>query len=157
VLAGALRAGGVEMNRIVIPLVLAVLLFGFALGFVSVSTAFADDPTPVATPAPSGGGGGISLPDPKQWAGGVFNQVLVNLLNGFANALRGVVNGARGSALNFITQTPPAGSYASPTVQAVWGIVRTIANAALALVTLWGGFNLIAREQLGSPYHAAME
>ena len=35
--------------------------------------------------------------------------------------------------------------------------MRTIANAALALVALWGGFNLIVREHLGSPYHEAME
>ena len=31
-----------------------------------------------------------------------------------------------------------------------------VANAALVLVALWGGFNLIAREHLGAPYHEAM-
>jgi hypothetical protein len=142
-----------------IGIALVALLLGCAPGFATTSPAFADDLTPVATPPSSGGGGGsgLSLPDPKQWAADVFNQVLVNLLNGFANALRGVVNAVLGSSLNFITQTPPAGSYASPTVQALWGVVRAIADAALVLIALGGGFNLIAREQLGSPYHAAME
>jgi len=134
------------------------LVLGFALVVGSASPAFADAPTPGVSSTPSGGGVvGISLPDPKQWAADVFNQVLVNLLNGFTNALRGVVSGVLGSSLNFITQTPPSGSYGSPTVQALWSVVRMIANAALALVALWGGFNVIAKEQLGSPYHAAME
>ena len=122
-------------------------------------------PMPVAAPTtvptgdnPADSSGGPSfLPDPGQWAADVFNQVLTNLLQGIAGALRALVGGVLGNSLNFITQTPPAGSYASPTVQALWGVVRTIANAALLLVVLWGGFNVIAREQLGSPYHEAME
>ena len=32
-----------------------------------------------------------------------------------------------------------------------------VANAALALVVLWGGFNLVFREHIGSPYHEAIE
>jgi hypothetical protein len=121
-------------------------------------------PVPIATPPPEGnpppeGAGSLLgfLPDPKQWAADVFNQVLVNLLRGISDALRGVVHGVLNSSLNFITQTPPAGSYESPTVQTLWGVVRTIANAALALVALWGGINLLAREHVGSPYHDAME
>src|SRR5215216_4971620 len=121
-------------------------------------------PAPIATPPPEGnpppeGAGSLLgfLPDPKQWAADVFNQVLVNLLRGISDALRGVVNGVLNSSLNFIAQTPPAGSYESPTVQTLWGAVRAIANAALALVALWGGFNLLAREHVGSPYHEAME
>ena len=62
-----------------------------------------------------------------------------------------------GSSLNFITQTPPAGTYESPTVKTLWEAVRTVMNAGLALVALWGGFNLIVREQIGAPYHEAME
>jgi len=146
---------------------LAVLL-GLGLAATPVS---AEDPTPEPTPVaaatppppegdpapdPSGGLLGF-LPDPKQWAADVFNQVLVDLLQGLSNAIRGVVGSVMGSSLNFITQTPPAGSYASPTVQTLWNVVRAIANAALVLVALWGGFNLIAREQVGSPYHEAME
>ncbi|MCC6496073.1 MAG: type IV secretion system protein, partial [Propionibacteriaceae bacterium] len=61
------------------------------------------------------------------------------------------------SSLNFITQTPPAGTYDSPTVKTLWEAVRTVMNAGLAIVALWGGFNLIVREQIGSPYHGAME
>ena len=60
-------------------------------------------------------------------------------------------------SLNFVTRTPPDLSYASPTVTGLWRVSRAIANAALALVVLWGGFNVVARTHLGSPYHAAME
>ncbi|MCL5107371.1 MAG: hypothetical protein M1401_00560 [Chloroflexi bacterium] len=122
------------------------------------------EPVPTATPQPpgdppAGGPEGLpfTLPDPKQWAAEVFNEVLTNLLRGIAEALRGVIGAVMGSSLNFITQTPPAGSYASPTVQSLWGVIRTIANVGLLLVTAWGGFNLIFREQIGSPYHEALE
>jgi hypothetical protein len=60
-------------------------------------------------------------------------------------------------SLNFVTRTPPDLSYASPTVLGLWRASRAIANAALALVVLWGGFNIVVRDHLGSPYRAAME
>src|SRR5438105_4178222 len=122
------------------------------------SAAAPSQPGSGGNPAPDRSGGLLGfLPDPRQWAADVFNQVLVTLLQGIATALRKVVGGVMGSSLNFITQTPPGGSYGSPTVRALWGTVRAIANAGLALVALWGGLNLIVREQIGEPYHAAME
>jgi hypothetical protein len=128
------------------------------------SPARADDTPPAATPvsssAPAGGAPGavgISLPDPRQWAADVFNQVLINLLNGLAGALHAVVGAVLGSSLNFITQTPPAGSYASPTVQALWGVTRGIANLALVLVAMAGGFNVIWRIQSGTTYDGVLE
>jgi hypothetical protein len=115
-------------------------------------------PSSVASPTPEEAGDLLGfLPDPRRWAADVFNQVLTNLMRDLADALRRVIDSVLGSSLNFITQTPPDGSYASPTVQTLWGVVRLIANAALVLVTLWGGFNLILRQHLGSTYHEAME
>jgi Family of unknown function (DUF6102)/TrbL/VirB6 plasmid conjugal transfer protein len=141
------------------------VVFAGAVAILSLSSvAHADDTppasTPVATPAPSGGGSGgirISLPDPKQWAADVFNQVLVNLLNGLAGALHALVGAVLGSSLNFITQTPPAGSYGSPTVQALWNVTRAIADSALVIVAMVGGFNLLARSQSHATYHDLME
>jgi len=97
------------------------------------------------------------LPDPRQWAGDVFTEVLTNFFRSISSGLRGIVDGVLNSSLNFITQTPAAGSYGSPTVQTLWSAIRGVANAALALVVLWGGFNLVFREHIGSPYHEAME
>src|SRR4051794_4694482 len=119
-------------------------------------------PAPTATPQgdpPANAPGPFSgfLPDPKAWAADVFNQVLVSLLQGISTAIRGVVDGVMGSSLNFITQTPPSGTYDSPTVKTLWEAIRTVMNAGLAIVALWGGFNLIVREQIGAPYHEAME
>lgn len=150
---------------------LLALVLAVGLGLPATPVAFAQEPpqpTPAATPAtaptpdgnpaPDRSGGLLGLlPDPKQWAAEVFNQVLVNLLRGITDALRRVVGAVLGSSLNFITQTPPAGSYASPTVVALWNVVRGIANAGLVLVALWGGINLILREHIGSPYHELME
>ncbi len=156
------------MSRALAVALLALAL-ALALWLPAATVAFAQEATPPApaaspTPLPSGDpapnpAGGLLglLPDPKQWAAEVFNQVLVNLLRGIADTLRKVVGAVLGSSLNFITQTPPAGSYASPTVVALWNVVRGIANAGLVLVALWGGINLILREHVGSPYHELME
>jgi hypothetical protein len=117
-------------------------------------------PPPKATATasgPSSGGGLVALPDPKQWASDVFSQVLVTLLQGLASALHAVVSGVMGSSLNFVTQTPPGGSYASPTVRGLWDVVRRIANAALVLVALAGGYNVIVRQHVGATYHDALE
>ncbi len=109
-------------------------------------------------PAPNPAGGLMGLlPDPKQWAGDVFSQVFVNLLQSIATGLRQIVSTVLNSQVNVITRTPPEASYASATVQNLWGVMRTVANGALALAAMWAAFDLIAREQLGSPYHEAME
>ncbi len=97
------------------------------------------------------------LPDPRQWAIDVFNQVLVGVLRGIADAIHGVVESVLGSSLNFITLTPPAGSYANGTVQALWGVVRAIADAALLVITLMSGVNLILRAHVGTTYHELAE
>src|SRR4051812_9150272 len=102
---------------------LVVLAFAFALGLALTipSSAYAQTGSPGATPTatpdpegnpPSDAPGPFSgfLPDPKAWAADVFNQVLVSLLQGISTAIRGVVDGVMGSSLNFITQTPPAGT-----------------------------------------------
>jgi len=124
-------------------------------------------PEPTSTPVPHGSsssGGPLGflnpthwLPDPKTWAADIFSQVLITFLRSIAGGLHTLVKGVMGSNLNFITRTPPAGSYNSPTVHTLWGVVRGIADAALVLVALFAGFNVMAREHLGSPYHEAME
>lgn len=156
------------MNRLLPrPWTLLLVLLA-AVSFLTLApTVRADDPVvdppPAATPSPwpepPAGSGGLRafLPNPKAWAADVFNATLVALLQKLADALHSVVNGVLGSSLNFITQTPPSGSYASPTVQALWGVTRAIANAALVLIALWSGFNLIARDSLGAPYHDLLE
>lgn len=151
-------------------LCMIALIGGLFLAFPSM--AFADTPpgkatssapTAATTPGPAGsttpgsGGAILSLPDPRQWATDVFNQVILTFLRGLVDALRSVVGGVLNGPLNFITQTPAAGSYANPTVVTLWNAMRLIADAGLAVVALWGGINLIVHAQTGSPYHEAME
>jgi hypothetical protein len=124
-------------------------------------------PEPASTPVPHGSSSSAGplgflnpsnwLPDPKSWAADIFSQVLITFLRSIADGLHSLVKGVMGSNLNFITRTPPAGSYNSPTVHTLWGVVRGITDAALFLVALLAGFNVMVREHLGSPYHEAME
>ncbi len=100
---------------------------------------------------------GPGLPDPRELVRDVFDQAMVDLLNGISAALKRVIAGVMGSSLNVITQTPPQASYNNGMVRSLWGTVRTIANSALLLVALVGAFNLMVRDHIGAPYHDLME
>ncbi len=98
--------------------------------------------------------------DPREWAAAILDGVVSALGRELLGAMRSFIDWALGfgdSSLNFVTRTPAAGSYESPTVRALWDFSRAIANAGLALVVMWGGFNVMVRQHIGSPYHGAME
>lgn len=120
-------------------------------------------PTPVVlpgsgTPVPGGSGGPLDwLPDPRAWAAEVFNQVMVSMVQGLTDTLQRTVQTLMASPLNFISRTPPEGSYASPTVIALWSVTRLIADGAVGLLAMWGGFSVMAHRQHGVPYHEVLE
>jgi len=98
--------------------------------------------------------------NPLNWAGDIVNAVFRIVGKALLEAMRGFVDwalGLGGSSLNFVTQTPAEGTYGSPTVRSLWDFSRAIVNAALAVIIMWGGFNVILKEHTRSPYHEAME
>ena len=102
----------------------------------------------------------LSGPDPREWAAALLDGVVGALGRELLGAMRGFIDwalGFGGSSLNFVTRTPAQGSYESPTVRSLWDFSRAVANAGLALVVMWGGFNVVVRRHIGSPYHGAME
>jgi hypothetical protein len=58
---------------------------------------------------------------------------------------------------NLISQTPPGLSYDSEVVGRLWGTVRVIADAGLAVVTVWSGVNMMIHPHIRAPYHGALE
>jgi hypothetical protein len=98
--------------------------------------------------------------DPRKWAGDILNAVLTTIGQALLEAIRGFVDWALGfgdSSLNFVTCTPAEGSYGSPTVRAMWDFSRAIVNVLLAVIVMWGGFNIMVKEHTRSPYHEVME
>lgn len=98
--------------------------------------------------------------DPRNWATAVLDVVVETIAGAILDALTGVVDWALGlgdSSLNIITRTPAAGTYESSTVQALWELSRGIANGALAVIVMWGGFNVILKQHSRSPYDGVME
>jgi len=98
--------------------------------------------------------------DPRKWAGDILNAVLTTIGTALLEAIRGFVDWAMGfgdSSLNFVTRTPAEGTYASPTVRSLWDFSRALVNVALAVIVMWGGFNVMVKEHTRSPYHEAME
>ncbi len=103
--------------------------------------------------------GGTSL-DPRAWAGAFLDAAFDALGGALLGAVRGFTDwalGLGGSSLNFVTRTPEAGTYGSTTVRSLWELSRGVANAALAVIVMWGGFNVILRQHLRSPYDGVME
>lgn len=98
--------------------------------------------------------------NPANWAKDIVNAVFTLIGQAMLEAIRGFVDwalGMGGSSLNFVTRTPAEGTYDSPTVRSLYDFSRTIVNVALAVVVMWGGFNVIIKEHTRSPYHEAME
>nr|AQQ74582.1 hypothetical protein [uncultured bacterium] len=98
--------------------------------------------------------------DPKKWAGDILNAVLTTIGKAMLEAMRGFIDWAMGfgdSSLNFVTRTPAEGTYESTTVRSLWDFSRALVNAGLAVILMWGGFNVMVKEQTRSPYHEVME
>lgn len=98
--------------------------------------------------------------DPRKWAGDILNALLTVIGKALLEAIRGFVDWALGfgdSSLNFVTRTPAEGTYGSPTVRSLWDFSRALVNVALAVIVMWGGFNIMVKEHTRSPYHEVME
>jgi hypothetical protein len=116
-------------------------------------------PAPAASPAPPTGQALLEFVRPIVGflTERIFEGVLAGLLRSVDGMLHGAIGELKASRYNFIVWTPPVLSYDSPTVGALAGAMRAVANAALALVAAWGGLNLIVRPRIGAPYHGVME
>jgi hypothetical protein len=114
-----------------------------ALALLLARTAALAQPLP---PLPAAGGSGLGdlLADPGRWATTVFNAALVGLGQQTLSDVSGFLGWMLGSG-NLISQTPAALSYDSEVVGRLWHLMRGLANAALAVVTVWGGVNLLVR------------
>jgi len=111
---------------------------------------------PASLPNPLDLLGGL---DPRQWAGAILETVITTLGRSLMEAIRGFVDwatGAGSSSLNFVTRTPAAGTYESTTVRTLWDFSRALANAGLAIIVMWGGFNVVLKEHSRTPYDGVM-
>ena len=122
-------------------------------------------PRPIVLPAATPGGAaaapqtvvinaGPSMDQLRQEAPDLFQQVLGGLLGGVDQGLTDVLDAARG--LNFLTRTPPELSYRQPDVLRLWGATRAVADGALALILMVGGYNVMLRRSLGERYEGAL-
>lgn len=103
---------------------------------------------------------GWGLPDPTQWVQQVLATVLSAFFSGVLSALVHILawaQGFGGSAFNFLTRTPPEGTYASASVVALWRWMVGVADAALAVFVLWSGYAVMTRHALGTRAYGAMQ
>ena len=94
--------------------------------------------------------------NPGEWLTKMFNAALVNLGRQTTGDAVDFMGWLLGSS-NVISQTPPGLSYDSEAVKSLWGGMRGVANAGLAVVTVWGGVNMMVHPHIRAPYHGALE
>src|SRR5216683_2236390 len=124
-------------------------LLGVLIGLLSVvlmaanpSLAHAQGQISLAAQTAQGTGLGDLLADPGKWATTMFNSALVAVGQKTTSDVVGFMGWLLGAG-NLISQTPPVLSYDNDAVNRLWGTVRGIANGGLAVVTVWGGVNLM--------------
>lgn len=135
-----------------------LIRLGLALGLSILSAAAVAHPAAAqAWPdPPSPGGLSELLANPGRWLTTAFTALLLGLGHDTTSDAVDFMNWLLGNG-NIITQTPPLLSYDSEVVRRLWGTLRIIGNAALAVVTAWGGINIIVHPHIRAPYHGALE
>lgn len=94
--------------------------------------------------------------DPGGWASWVFTNALTGTARRSTSDVVGFMDWLLGNG-NVISQTPEKLSYDNDTVKRLSGAMRTVANAALAVVTVWGGLNVMIHPHIRAPYHGVLE
>jgi TrbL/VirB6 plasmid conjugal transfer protein len=113
-------------------------------------------PSPPLSPPPVTTGPVGFFADPAAWATTVFNTALVGLARSTSTDVVGLMGWLLGNG-NVISQTPPGLSYDNAEVRQLWGALRGVANAGLALVAAVGGLSLMLNPHIRAPYHGALE
>jgi hypothetical protein len=129
-------------------------LLGIVIGVLGM--AVAGHPALAQTPPTAGTALTDFVANPGQWMTAMLNTALVGLGQKTTVDAVGFMGWVLGSG-NVISQTPPGLSYDSQAVGRLWATMRTVANAGLAVVTVWGGVNLMVNPSIRAPYHGALE
>ncbi|MGI9148531.1 MAG: conjugal transfer protein TrbL family protein [Chloroflexota bacterium] len=140
------------MKQRVLMSVASVVLAGVAV----MMTGAAVHAQSQAQPPAVGTGLNDLIANPGEWASTLFNAALVGLGQKTTADVVGFMSWLLGSG-NVISQTPPGLSYDSEVVNRLWGTTRLVANAGLAVATVWGGVNLMLGPHIRAPYHGALE
>ena len=77
------------------------------------------------------------------------------LRDGLQYVLRNFFSAA-GESGNVITQTPPILTHEAGAVIAMHNAAKLFAIVALAIIILWGGYNVMIKQAIGAPYHEVL-
>jgi hypothetical protein len=100
---------------------------------------------------------GDLIGNPGKWLTTMFNGALASLGRKTTSDVVDFMSWLLGGGANVISQTPPGLSYANSAVQELSGTLRKAANGGLAVVTAWGGINLMLNRHIRTPYHGVLE
>ncbi len=133
-----------------------------AVPHASINASSASQQSQQATPL-SGAGEGLprapTVPafcapfDVNCWLGQAAQWIAQNIFT----VLQPLIDAINQSSLNFITQTPPAGTYQNATVMqfTTWSI--SVVNTAVAVFIVIAGYNIMIARQIGADYYELME
>ena len=134
---------------------ITVAVFGLVMSALNATNPAIAQPFPIPIPTSLPGLGDL-LAHPGEWLVEMFNAALVAVGQKTTGDVVGFMNWLMGSG-NVISQTPPALSYSNAAVIQLAEKVTDAAFVALAAVIAWGGFNVMVRPHIRTPYHGALE
>ena len=149
-----------KKKRVIVSLVVVV---GLALGTPAIALGDppSPPPSPQTTPTPSGPAPTPIINLVFNWDFGVIGEAVQKALQ---DVFGGIAEGIQQhifapitqSSLNFLTQTPPSGTYANATVIALWGYTRAVASLGFGVVLVLSGYSIMLGRATATPFADAL-
>jgi hypothetical protein len=149
-----------KKRQVMVSLVIVV-----SLALASPTVALGDPPVPLPSPSATPVS---AAPAPApiinlifHWDFGVIGEAVQKALQ---DVFGGIAEGIQQhifapitqSSLNFLTQTPPSGTYANATVMALWGYTRAVASLGFVVVLVISGYSIMLGRATATPFADAL-
>ncbi len=147
------------MRALIVGIIVAIIIEAGTIGTVA-----AESPpgsSPLATPTPSASSGPPIINLIFHWdfnvIGEAVQKALQDVFGGIAQGIQQhVFTPITQSSLNFLTQTPPAGTYANATVVSLWSYTRDVASLGFVVILVVSGYSMMIGHATATPFADAL-
>jgi hypothetical protein len=148
------------MRALIVGIIVAIILEAGTIGTVAAESS-PPGSSPLATPTPSASSGPPIINLVFHWdfnvIGEAVQKALQDVFGGIAQGIQQhVFTPITGSSLNFLTRTPPAGTYANATVISLWRYTRDVASLGFVVILVVSGYSIMLGHATGTPVADAL-
>src|SRR5579884_1523251 len=148
------------MRALIVGIIVAIILEAGTIGTVAAESS-PPGSSPLATPTPSASSGPPIINLIFHWdfnvIGEAVQKALQDVFGGIAQGIeQHVFTPITQSSLNFLTRTPPAGTYANATVSSLWSYSRAVASLGFVLILVVTGYSIMIGHATATPFADAL-